>query len=301
MRFRTELVDRTPPPPPHIHALSTLAYQLRDLDEEDALCSPIYVHYFRKRSSGGKMILPTKPQAPRPVGSFPKGKTWLFFGPPKIGKTNLASQFPKPYAVDLEDGWSDIGGMVAKPTSLDEMSELMTALEGPYGKPYESVIIDTLDVVHDWIEEETVSGLSKKLKMELNGMGEAPQGLDWAVSRKSMMGFIEAWRYFALNTGKNVVFTAHATAVMEEKGTVTQKAMTIDFPGKLGRRIPSKVDAVGYCYGLKGTDPDSKKQVINRMLSFQPYSDLAAGCRFKELSGKVIPMSFKAIAGCFAK
>ena len=134
--------------------------------------------------------------------------------------------------------------------------------------------------------------------MNLEGMGEAPNGLDWAISRKSMMGFIEAWRCFARNTQKNVIFIAHSTAVMEEKGTTAQKAMTIDFPGKLGRRIPSKVDVVGYCYGQKGI-MENGKPGINRLVSFQPYTDLAAGCRFHELSGKVMPMAYKSIQECF--
>ncbi len=246
------------------------------------------------------MILPAKPQLARAPGTFPKGKTWLFFGPPKIGKTKLASGFPKPYVLDMEDGWDDVGGMIAHPNNLDDISMIMEALEGPYGKPYETVIVDTLDVVHDFLEEETITEIGKKIKAELEAMGEAPNGLDWAISRKKTMGFLEAWRVFARNTGKNVVFIAHATAVMAEKGTIGQKALSIDFPGKLARRIPAKVDAVGYCYGVKGKDTTGKP-IISRMLSFQPYSDLEAGCRFKELSGKILPMSFDAIRSQFNK
>ncbi len=263
-------------------------------EEEEALCGPIYAYYFRKQSSGGKMILPSKPQTARVSGTFPTGKTWLFYGPPKIGKTAIASQFPKPFAVDLEQGWDEVGGMVAHPQTLADLSQLMEALEGPYGKPYESIIIDTLDVVHGWMEEETLEEVGKKIKRELSAMGEAPEGLDWAISRKKTMGFLEAWRVFARNTNKTVVFIAHANSVMAEKGTITQKAMSIDLPGKLARRVPAKVDAVGYCYGVKGRDAQNKP-IIERKVSFEPYSDLEAGCRFKELSGKVLPMSFKSI------
>lgn len=246
------------------------------------------------------MILPAKPQLARAPGTFPKGKSWLFFGPPKIGKTSLTSQFPKPYVLDMEDGWDEVGGMIAHPNSLDDISQIMEALEGPYGKPYESIIVDTLDVVHDFLEEETIDEIGRKLKVNLEAMGEAPNGLDWAISRKKMMGFLEAWRVFARNSGKTVVFVAHATAVMAEKGTIGQKALSIDFPGKLARRIPAKVDAVGYCYGVKDKDAQGKP-TIKRMVSFQPYSDLEAGCRFKELSGKILPMTFAAIANEFKK
>lgn len=244
------------------------------------------------------MILPTKPQAARKPGTFPRGKTWLFFGPPKIGKTPLASQWPKPFVLDMEDGWDEFGGMIAHPQNLDDVAQAMEALEGSYGNAYETLVIDTLDVVHDWLEQETLEEVGRKIKRDLDAMGEAPEGLDWAISRKKTMGFLEACRVFARTTGKNVVLIAHSTAVMAEKGTTTQKAMTIDFPGKLARRIPAKVDAVGYCFGVKTKDSQGKP-IIERRVSFEPYSDLEAGCRFTELSGKILPMSFKAIAEQF--
>lgn len=240
-------------------------------------------------------LIPTTVQAGRAPG-FPSGKTWLIYGPPKIGKTELASQFPKPLIIECEVGGAEElkGVKVAKPVNLDEVSEILGELEGPAGKEFETIVIDTIDEVYDWYEVEVCRDLSKKFKLAIDNIGEGPKGADWAEARKRMMGFMSVWK----GLGKNIVYLAHSTAVMGEQGLVSQKAKTIDFPGKLGRRIPARVDVVGYCYGVREAGPD-KKLTINRYISFQPYEELEAGCRLKELSGKIIPMTFQAIKACF--
>ena len=279
----------------------------RNVEEEEALRLPIAAWNFMHRRNGivlpcwhkgGHVILPTAKVAPRAPG-FPLGKTWLFYGPPKGGKSTLAAQFPDALHIDAEDGTDDIGGYVVKPTSLDELGEIAHLLETPAGAKYKSVILDPLDAIHDWVERDSLKFLSKKLKAQYDVMGEVPNGLDWSDSRNANLGIIHKFRQIGRATGKNIIIVAHSQAVMTEKGTVEQKAMTIDLPGKLGRRIPANVDIIGYCYGQKrmvGT-----KAVIDRMISFQPYEGLEAGCRFKELNGKVIPMSFQAIKDCFVK
>lgn len=284
----------------------------KDVETEEANCCPIYAWKFRQRSTEEKVSnLPVAPNATRKPG-FPKGRTWLFYGPPKIGKSSVASQFPRAITFDLEDGLEDIGGMTFqnKPEGeendpqlaaarLDWMSECLGEMEGKGGSKYDTIVVDTLDIVHDWVEKDALAFLSKKFKMELGSMGEAPNGADWAEARKSTLGILTALRQFARRTDKNVVIIAHSQSVMSEKGTQTEKAKTIDFPGKLGRRIPAQVDVIGYCFGLKGLDPVTHKSTINRFVSFQPYEELEAGCRYKELNGKILPMTFKAIDDAF--
>lgn len=229
---------------------------------------------------------------------FPVGVSWLFFGPPKGGKSTLGAQFPEPLHIDTQDGTDEIGGYVVKPRSLDDLGEIAHLLETSEGARFKSVIIDTLDDIHDWVEEDTMAFLSKKLKMNLSAVGEAPNGLDWAESRKTTLGIVHKFRQIGRATNKNIIFIAHSQAVMGEKGTNEKKAMTIDFPGKLGRRIPAQVDVIGYCYAELAKV--GVKTEIRRYISFQPYVELEAGCRFKELNGKIIPMSYKAIVDCFA-
>lgn len=237
-------------------------------------------------------LIPNAPQKPRT--GFPTNDTWLVYGQPKIGKTTLLSQFPDPLLIDLEGGAANISGYVVKPNNLDELSELISELEGPAGRKFKTIGLDSIDVVYDWIEEETCLDLSKKFKMKIDQIGEAPNGTDWAEARKRLLGFVHAWRAL----GKTIVFIAHAKSVMSEKGSIVQKARTIDLPGKLAHRFPAKVDHIAFCYAEKERDVRNKV-TITRWISFQPYEDLEAGSRCRELEGKIVPMSFKAIEACF--
>ena len=273
--------------------------------EEEALVDPIYRWHFLHRRKGeikpcwhpgGHVnLLPSQPQKAR-VG-FPVSDSWLIYGQPKIGKTTLAASFPDVFFIDLEEGASEIDGViVSKPKSLDELSEVLEGLEGPYGKKFATIVIDSIDVVYDWIEQETCLDLSKKFKMKIDNIGEGPNGADWAEARKRLLGFVQAWRQL----GKTIVFIAHAKSVMSEKGAITQKARTIDLPGKLAHRFPAKVDHIAFCYAEKEKDSRGKT-TISRFISFQPYEDLEAGSRCKELQGQIVPMSFDAIRECFSK
>ncbi len=285
--------------------------------DEDALCMPIYAWEFlhtRKRKirnchdihPGGCMIsLPAKPQIP--LTGFPRADSWLFYGPPKIGKTEWSMLFPKPLLLELEEGGADkIAGHVLnipavgeKAPTLDQISDAFDLFQR---SAFETLIIDTLDVINDLMEEEAIAHISRKMKKHYEVMGEAPEGTDWAESRKRVMGFIQA----AKGLKKTVVFLAHSQATSGEKGTFEAKALTIDLPGKLKRRVPARIDNIGYMYGVKENHPVTKKLLVNRYVSFQPYMDLEAGTRNKELAGKILPMtdangkpSIKAIIDCF--
>lgn len=247
------------------------------------------------------MQLPTKNNIPEK--GYPKGKTWLIFGPPKVGKTEFVSGFPKPIILDLQNGAFHVKDSpvlnilkeaeAASISPMDALREAFDLLGGPEGQGYETIIIDTLDDVYDWAEEEACAQLTTKLKMKIDNVGEAPHGAGWGNARNRLLGFVEVWK----GLGKNVIFIAHSQAASTEQGTVATKARTIDFPGKLAHRLPGKVDIIGYCYSVKEGVGTSRS--INRYISFEPYEELEAGCRYKELNGKVLPMTFQAIKDCF--
>ena len=228
-----------------------------------------------------------------PKSGFPVNDTWLIYGQPKIGKTTLAAQFPEPLIIDLEGGSSFTDATVVVAKSLDDVNDVINELLDGRIIDFKTIIIDSIDVVYDLIERETCAYLSKKLKMNIENIGEAPMGSDWAEARKRFIGFIEAWK----SLGVNVVFIAHAKSVMGEKGTIVEKAKTIDLPGKLAHRFPSKVDNIAFCYAAKETVDG--KRVVQRRMSFQPYEELEAGSRNPELNGKDLELSFKEILGCF--
>lgn len=237
------------------------------------------------------ITLPTRPNVPQT--GFPQTDSWLLYGQPKIGKTTLASNFPQAIILDMEGGASRVDCHVLPIKSMEDLRDAYDALEADNGKNFKTVVLDSIDIVYDWVEIDTCDFISKKMKTKVDNIGEAPMGSDWAEARKRLLGIVEVWQSLPITK----VFLAHAKAVQGEAGTQMQKAKTLDLPGKLSHRFPARVDNIGFCYATKaGT---GLNRVNERFVSFAPYDELEAGSRSKELEGKVLPMDFKAIRACF--
>lgn len=243
------------------------------------------------------MLIPAAPRVPK-TGVFPTSASWLIFGPPKGGKSSLAADFPDPVIADLQKGYKQIGGYVSDIENMDQLKDFYDEVKADKGKRFKTVVIDPCDVLMDWVDVETCDYLSTKFKMQIENVGEAPNGVDWAESRKRFLGIIKAWQNLP---NINKVFVCHSQAMMLEKGSLGDKAKTIDLPGKLKHRFPGNVDIIAYVFPKR--EVDGPKHTTKRYVSFQPYEDFEVGGRYVELADKVLPLTlphpFGAIANCF--
>ena len=86
-------------------------------------------------------LLPTEPTQPKTdLSAF----NYIIFGPPKIGKTTLASQFPDAVFLATEDGQNALEcyrvGLDSWSKFLDACGELMTGEH-----PFSTIVVDTVD------------------------------------------------------------------------------------------------------------------------------------------------------------
>lgn len=87
----------------------------------------------------------------------------LIYGPPGVGKTTAAIQFPSPYVIDTEGGtdyYGDIiersGGVVWQSSSIDEVTaEVLTLARESH--PYRTIVIDPFTSLFDTATEEGVA------------------------------------------------------------------------------------------------------------------------------------------------
>lgn len=222
--------------------------------------------------------LPSTDEQEPMTGIIP-GESWLLYGPPKVGKSTFAAGFPTPLIIDLEDGYRRIKcATPLKPNTLNEFRECFGMIRTRISEdkfPFETIVVDSLDVLNSWFEQEACRELGIKQ------MGEGSWGSDWATARDKLLKVIDAFR--ALR--KTIVLIGHSKMAIVEQDSM--RAKTCDLPGKLARFLTAKVENIGYCYGLKD------KEGIKRVVSFEPYEELDAGCRNRALAGKIIPMSYK--------
>jgi hypothetical protein len=218
------------------------------------------------------------------VSGYPENQIWLLYGPPKVGKTTLAVEFPKPLVIDLEGGAHYIDCYRLNPKNGEALHHILDELAlGGHG--YKTLVIDTIDIVNDWVERFVCGKKNQKQ------MGEGAYGSDWAMARDMVLSFVEKIRAFNMTK----ILIAHSKLTVTEDGKSGVK--TIDLPGKLARFLSAKVDIIGYLYG------ETEEGIIKRKLAFLSHEGVEAGTRVPELDGKIINLEkgagYKAILGCF--
>ena len=211
------------------------------------------------------VVLPTEKKTADT--GFPDRASWLVFGAPKVGKTSFAAQWPECLILDLEnDGTRYIeGAYVAPVQSLGELRDVMAQLakmDSDESLPYQTIAIDTIDVVNDWAEEETCR------ELKLKQMGEANYGLDWGQARNTTLNVIRAFAKLPVNL---LVVSHSRWAIVNEVAV----GHTIDLPGKLARFTMAEVENIIFIQSDRDGD---------RSLIFRPINSIEAGSRHPVLA-----------------
>lgn len=137
-------------------------------------------------------------RATKPAARKPRLRC-LIYGPPGVGKTTAAIQFPSPYVIDTEGGtdyYGDIiersGGVVWQSSSIDDVTEEVLTLAREQ-HPYRTIVIDPFTSLFDTAVEEGM-----RVKGDEFGKHTA-----WAKSKaKRLVRALEA-------ADMNVVLTSH--------------------------------------------------------------------------------------------
>lgn len=155
----------------------------------------------------------------------------LFYGPPGVGKTTAAIQFPRPYLIDTERGaenpqyvkmLSDSGGAYMFTTSPDELIQEVTALLSEK-HDFLTLIIDPLTIIYN----------------NLLDTAAAAVGTDFGKHKGPANMVIKRMLNLLLRLDMNVIITSHAKPKWERakdakgKDTVVDVGSTFDCYDKL--------------------------------------------------------------------
>jgi len=146
----------------------------------------------------------------------------MIFGPPGVGKTTAAIQFPKPYILDTErgaendqyvDAINKSGGAILSTTSFDTIVDQVRALAS---EPHEfrTLVIDPITVIYD----DLVAYWEKRVGTDF-GRGYSAAKKQW----KRLTALIST-------LDMNVVMTSHAKNQYAEGTAMKIIGMTYDGP-----------------------------------------------------------------------
>lgn len=250
------------------------------------------------------IVLPDKPI--EPTSTDPN--SILIYGPPKVGKTDFASQLPNSILLDLENGSDFVSAMKMKVSDLGELQQIGEAIVAK-GRPYKYAIVDTITELEDWLEHEATMDYMNSVQGKWfnravtkdewrpKGPKDVPPLLPkdkWrsVLSLPDGAGYLWLWIAFKRWMNKlekladHIVYFGHVRDKIEIKDGIEVSTKDLDLTGKVRRIACQNVDAVGYMF--RDGEGDLK-------ISFVHTEGLAAGTRSKHLIGKVVDADWKQI------
>jgi len=222
------------------------------------------------------------------VNEFPDNRLWLVYGAPKTGKTTFASTWKNPLIIDLENGSNNIECTRVRPRTMKELKDALTMKEIA---DYDTIVVDSMDIIYSFIERNTISVLNKQLKTNYSYIGSFPMGSGWAHSKNSLKSWIFEYVIPLTQNDKNVIIIAHEKSEnVKREGKEDETKYNIALPGQTATLVTSLCEAIGRVHIKAG----------KHMISFSPAHDLG-GSRIKALAGRDMPLNIKVMQNVIAK
>ena len=171
------------------------------------------------------------------------------------------------------------GPDIGKPMPVYAISEVLFWLEENFEKSeYDTIVIDTVDQVNEWIEDTV------KEEMGISEMGMGGYGSDWAKARKKNADVVKRIQMLIKRTAGTLVLISHSkkTNIEDEKVQLGPS-----LPRGLGKALTAKSDVIGF------TEIDKKSG--DYLINFKAYDERSNGSRFKPIAQKILPFSYDAI------
>jgi hypothetical protein len=197
------------------------------------------------------------------------------YGAPKVGKTTLGSQMPKPLLLAFERGYNAIPGIIAQDiTSWSEVRQVLRELKKPeVQERFATIIVDTVDVAAVYCEKYVCS------QNDVDSISQIPYGQGWNKLKKE---FEDVFRTIT-QLGFAVFFISHSKEASFKRPDGTE--YTIIRPS-VTNTYNSIVENMADIYGYMHTiyeDGQSKVKITLRSTD----GTISAGGRFKYIAPEI--------------
>jgi hypothetical protein len=167
-----------------------------------------------------------------------------------------------------------------KPIEAYSLIEVYNWLANKWDElPYETIVIDTIGQVNEWIESTVLEELG------ISAMGEGQWGADWGKARRKNLDVIKRFQRLMKQKGGNLVLISHAKSTVVTDG---KAQLGPELPRGLGYSLAAKADVIGYVM--------AKKEDGGFYVSFEAYDERVVGSRLKPLNQKLLPFDYKAVS-----
>ena len=222
---------------------------------------------------------------PHKVSRDLSGYITFIYGPPKVGKTTLATQMPGALLLAFERGYNAIPGVIAQDINTwGEMKQVYRELKKPeVQEVYKTIVVDTVDIAADLCQKYICSQLG------IDNMGDGGWGTNsWSKYKKE---FEDVFRGLTM-MGYAVVFISHSKTGVDKDQTGKEFGFTKPTTQSSALQIIENMADL-YCYARMylGSDGEEKRVLTLRSPA---GSGISCGSRFKYIAAE-IPLSYDAL------
>lgn len=224
---------------------------------------------------------------PHQISRDLREKIVVIYGEPKVGKTTIASQFPKALLLAFEKGYNALAGVMAQNiTKWSEFKQALRQLEKKEVKNvFETIVIDTVDLAFKACETYICQ------REGVDKIGDIPYGAGYKMVREEFNDSLR--RIPMLEYGLVMISHAQVSTVTSEDGT--EYSRTIPTLAKQPRQIVlSMADIIGYA---KSVERDGESKTV---LFLRGTPQFEAGSRFKH-TPPAIKFEYEALVSAIAE
>lgn len=228
------------------------------------------------------MAIDLQKLTPHKISRDLSGYITYLYGLPKVGKTSLGADMPKPLLLAFERGYNALAGIIAQDiSSWAEMKQVVRELKKPENKEsFITIIVDTVDLAATQCEKYICG------QNGVNSISEIPYGQGWTLLKKE---FEEVFRTIS-QLGYAVYFIAHCKESSLKKSDGFEfSIIRPSVSDAYNKIIENMADIYGYMY------VDTQDGVTKRKIRLRsPDSSVTCGCRFKYMVEE-IPADYNAL------
>lgn len=212
---------------------------------------------------------------PHKVSRDLSGYITYLYGQPKVGKSTLGSQMPKPLLLAFERGYNALSGVYAQDiTNWSEFRQVVRELKKPEVKEkFQTIIVDTADVAANYCEKYVCS------QNGVDAIGAIPYGQGWTMLKKE---FEDTFRTIT-QLGYAVLFIAHSKeGIFKTQDGVEYSIIRPSMTDTYNKILENMADLYIYMY------VDTKDGVTERKMKIRSEDNtIRCGSRFKYIASEI--------------